>query len=398
MFLRQHQQSYQTYSQAEAFAALRLSRSRGIGAMTFTALLSEYSCATKAISELEEQARNNTLPKKITLAKKDDIQREWDAVHQAGGQIIAVGQEAYPETLSFLGNSPPVLTVLGDIHALSVPMLAVVGTRNSSMNGQKFTGQIVTDVVRAGYGTVSGLARGIDTVAHTQTLRTEGVTVAVLANGLSQIYPPENQKLAQAMLERGGALISDQPWGTAPAANLFPRRNRIIAGLALGTLVIEATQKSGSLITAREALDAGREVFAVPGHPLDPRAAGPNHLIKNAQAHLVSSGKDVLSHLRAIQVAPVSIKKTPPADLFSLEALPSSVPDNQPQKAKDTPKTLADRVLSLLGPEPIEIDQLTREIQSQDNITSQKLLTILSKLELMGQITRHPGQRVSKVG
>jgi DNA processing protein len=268
------------------------------------------------------------------------------------------------------------LGVRGAEAALKRPMIAIVGSRNASGAGLKFAGSLARDLGDAGFVIVSGLARGIDQAAHRAAL--DGGTVAVLAGGHDRIYPPEHEELLALMLESGGAAISEMPFGHVPRARDFPRRNRLISGAALGVVVVEAAHRSGSLITARIAAEQGREVFAVPGSPLDPRASGTNDLIKQG-AMLTTCAADVINAVEPIMERPVEFFAREPDD----EELPAYEPDTRDRA----------RIVDLLGPSPIGLDDLIR----MAGTSPAAVRTVLLELELAGRLERHGGGLVSLI-
>ncbi len=372
---------------------LQLIRSTQIGPKIFHKLINKFGGAGNAIEALPEFiAQTNN--KKIKLASRDNILKEWDAIHKFGARIIVMGEAEYPEALTFSANPPPLLTVLGDISQLQKPALSIVGTRNCSALGLKLTHSLAKQVGAAGYSIVSGFARGIDSKAHIAALETG--TIACLAGGINIIYPPENADLYKEFLNFKGLFISEMPFGLNPRAVHFPRRNRIIAGISQATLVVEAAVKSGSLITANMALDLGREVFAIPGNPLDPRAAGPNSLIKD-NAVLVRHKDDILTALAFAKNKPQQLIATTEnetahqqVDLFAepnpTETENLAIIPNEPQQ-KPKPE---DIILKLLTTSPIELDFLLRE----SNLDVDIFHVALTKLELDDKIEQIYGQGV----
>lgn len=353
--------------------SLRLIRSEGVGPMTFVRLLNKFGDAAKAL-----QAMPN-FPKPMQPANLDLVQKEYQSLLKMGGAWLDKTQAAYPPLMAPLDEAPPVLSTLGNTELLQKPMLAIVGSRNASLSGRKLAAQLANDLSRAGYVIVSGLARGIDTAAHEAALETG--TVAVLANGVDIVYPPENQKLYDAIRQKG-LLLSENALGTEPTAQLFPRRNRIISGLSIGTIVIEAAAKSGSLITARCALEQGREVFAVPGSPLDARCRGPNQLIKRNEAHLIESADDILEILGA-----------QPSITSQRELFAADDAEELPQGNLHTPDQARHAILSCISATPCSID----EIAANTNVPVAQILTLLVEFELLGQIQRLAGNKVAHI-
>lgn len=368
---------------------LQLIRSTQIGPKIFHKLINKYGGAGNAIAALPDFiAQTNN--KKIQLASRDSILYEWEKVHKFGATIIALGEDDYPEALKYSSNPPPLLTVIGDVSQLRRPALSIVGTRNCSALGLKLTQKLAADVGAEGFTIVSGFARGIDTKAHIAALKTG--TIACLAGGINIIYPPENERLYADFLQNKGLFVTEMPFNLTPKAVHFPRRNRIIAGISHATLVIEAAIKSGSLITANMALDLGREVLAVPGNPLDPRAAGPNSLIKD-KAVLVRHKDDILDALAFVKGAQslpnhANFDLEPQAiqdDLFSTPAKP-----NNEVKTKNLESMPEDVILQLLTTSPIEIDYLLRE----SKLNTENFHNALLNLELDEKIEQIYGQGV----
>jgi DNA processing protein len=295
----------------------------------------------------------------------------------AGGKIgvhlVAAGESGYPPRLATLDDAPPLLGVRGTPEVLLRPMIAVVGSRNASGAGLKFAGTLSRDLGEAGFVIASGLARGIDQAAHRASI-TSG-TVAVLAGGHDRVYPPEHEGLLAELIGSGGAAISEMPIGHVPRARDFPRRNRLISGVALGVVVVEAALRSGSLITARIAAEQGREVFAVPGSPLDPRAAGTNDLIKQG-ATLTTEASDVINAVEPIMGRPVELRE----------------PDDEPIDFEPEASDRA-RITSLLGPSPVLLDDLIRMAGTSPAVVR----TVLLELELAGRLERHGGGLVSLI-
>ena len=363
-----------TFTDEERLARLRLIRSDSIGAVTFWALIDRFGSALKAIAALPELARQPGKGRAISLVALDDVRREADALRAAGGRLIACGEADYPSALAAVGAPPPLLGVRGSPALLQRDMIAIVGARNASALGARFAREMAADLGAAGFVVASGLARGIDTAAHKGSLATG--TCAVMAGGVDVVYPPENKSLCDEIAERG-VIVSEMPFGFAPTAQHFPRRNRIISGLARGVVVVEAAMNSGSLITARLAGEQGREVFAVPGSPLDPRAKGTNGLLRQG-AVLTETAEDVLTTLRpTLERGPI------PAQRVTQQA---------PSRHETT--GLTREILERLGPAPVEIDELVRQIGASPAAVAAALLD----LEFEGRLARHPGQKVALSG
>jgi len=357
----------------ERLARLRLIRATSIGPATFWPLIERYGSARRAIEALPTLTRKSPKARPVVLLPAADAKRELEETQRHGARIVAHGEPDYPETLGHLDVPPPIVTIMGDAAVLNRTIVAIVGARNASALGQRFAREIARDLGAAGIAIASGLARGIDTAAHKGSLKTG--TIAVMAGGIDVIYPPENEGLFKDIVVDGAA-ISEMPFGQQPTAQHFPRRNRIISGLARGVVVVEATLNSGSLITARLAGEQGRDVFAVPGSPLDPRAKGTNGLIRQG-AILTENAEDVLSHLSPHLFAPAPERAS-----------------KRPAAAPLTPENtdaLQAEILRRLGPAPVEIDELVRLLGASAAEVSAALLD----LEFAGALTRHPGQKVS---
>ncbi len=352
---------------------LRLIRSQNVGPRTFRALVNHCGSARAALDRLPELARRGGAAGAPRICPRGDAEREIKAAAAMGVSLVALGEPAYPMRLQMIDDAPPLLAVRGQLSALALSMVAIVGARNASAAGVKFAERMARELGEAGFGIASGLARGIDAGAHRASLTTG--TVAVLAGGHDHIYPPEHTGLAEAILAKG-ALISEMPLGWEPRARDFPRRNRLISGLSAGVVVIEAARRSGSLITARMALEQGREVFAVPGSPLDPRCEGSNGLLKQG-ATLVTEVADVTTVLQPILGHPV---------VLSAEEPERSSPD-QTEPASEDRK----RIVSLLGPTAVSLDDLVR----LSGCTPAAVRTVLLELELAGRLERHGGGLVS---
>ena len=356
---------------------LRLARTDNVGPVTFHRLVERYGTAGKALEMLPELSRKGGRKKPLTAPPAARINQELEAVDKAGGRILTAFDPDYPVSLAVLEDCPPVLTVLGNSHLLNKKCLGMVGARNASINGRKMAEKLARECGERGdVVVVSGLARGIDAAAHAGALATG--TVAVVGGGADVIYPKENEKLYHAIVEQG-AVVAENPLGWQPRAQDFPRRNRIISGVSLGVAVIEATMRSGSLITARLAGEQGRDVMAVPGFPGDPRAQGPNSLIKDG-ALLIQSAEDILENFG-------------PGHLYQLDEKANNF--FQPEISGNGPGDLNDdfRILVLenLSYTPLSVDELVRACNLSIGIVQEALL----ELELAGRLTRHPGNRVS---
>ncbi len=358
-------------SQDEAFARIRLLRSPNIGPVSYRQLLLRFGDAKAALAALPDLAARGGSP--YRAASEERVSAEIAAARAAGARYLFHDAAEYPPALAALDTAPPILTYRGDLGLGMRPAVAIVGARNASAAAVKLARQFAGELTEAGFVVVSGLARGIDGAAHQAAL--SGGTIAVIASGIDIAYPPEHAGLQEAIATQG-LLLAEQPPGTEPLARHFPARNRIIAGLAAGTLVVEAAPKSGSLITARLAGEAGREVMAVPGSPLDARAQGCNQLIREG-AVLVQSAADVIELISGFDGQPRSTFREQAA---AFDRLPD-----------DLGHTPAD-VESLLTTAPIGVDELIR--QSGDGTAAVQLA--LRELELGGRLVRHAGGRVSR--
>jgi DNA processing protein len=343
------------------------------GPRTFRSLLHHFGSARAALDRLPDLARRGGAARQGRICGEDDAAAELAASKRLGVALLAAGEDGYPPRLATLDDAPPLLAVRGAREALMRPVIAIVGSRNASGAGLKFAGQLARDLGEAGFLIASGLARGIDQAAHRASLASG--TVAVLAGGHDRVYPPEHEDLLAEMLQSGGAAISEMPLGHAPRARDFPRRNRLISGVAIGVVVVEAAFRSGSLITARIAAEQGREVFAVPGSPLDPRAAGTNDLIKQG-ATLTTEASDVINAVEPIMGRPVALRE----------------PDDEPLASEPAAGDRA-RIVDLLGPTPILLDDLIR----MAGASPATVRTVLLELELAGRLERHGGGLVSLI-
>lgn len=366
-------------SDEERINWLRLRRTPQIGSVTFFALLSRFGTAGKAIDELPRLAARAGRADPSTIPPPGPIRKELDQAAKLGVRYIAACEPDYPEALAAIDDAPAVIAVGKDVSLFTRPMVAIVGARNASLNGRRIAAQLAGELSEAGFVVVSGLARGIDTEAHKTALA--GGTIAVVAGGIDVVYPPENAALQSAIFEKG-CIVSEVPLGAEPKAKNFPRRNRIISGLSAGVVVVEAARNSGTLITARMAVEQNREVFAVPGSPLDPRSQGANGLIRDG-ATLTETADDILRVLGPGGLNRVAASRTP--ELSYLSATPP---------ASETEVDDARRViLEALSPVPVAVDELVRDCQ----VSLPVVLTILLELELAGRLERQSGQRVSLV-
>ncbi|MDF3412984.1 DNA-protecting protein DprA [Sulfitobacter sp. M57] len=362
----------------EQFARLRLLRSRRVGIATYKRLLTEHGSAQNALAALPEVARAAGVTD-YSICPEGVIHAELRNGHALGAQLVAFEDRSYPAALAEISDAPPFLWALGDVALLARPMVALVGARNASSLGTRMARSLARDLGAAGYVVVSGLARGIDAAAHHAALPSG--TIAVQAGGVDTVYPTENTELARS-IEKSGLRLSEHPIGMQPMARHFPSRNRIISGLSRAVVIVEAAAKSGSLITARDALDQGRDVLAVPGHPFDARAAGCNMLLRDG-ATLIRSAADVLEVLGAA-CAP-ELPLSPPVDA------PAARTAKRPLRET---AALHTRILARLGPSPLAEDQLIRDLHAP----AAEVAPVLVDLELDGKITRQAGGLLSTAG
>ncbi len=357
---------------------LRLIRSENVGPVTFRELLDHFGSAAAALTALPRLAERGG--RRVRVASSAEAEDEMAALAAIDARLVAIGEPDYPAWLAAADGAPPLIALRGNPACLAAPMVAVVGSRNASVVGRKFAARMAGELGAAGLTVASGLARGIDAAAHEGSLATG--TVAVFAGGLERPYPPDNLELAARILDRG-AHLSEMPINWQPRGRDFPRRNRIISGLAMGVVVVEAAERSGSLITARRAADQGRLVFAVPGSPLDPRAAGSNRLLKEG-ATLVTEAEDVIAALRPM------LAGAPAQGGRGRLGEPDRPPPEPPAGAAGDDRRL---VLEALGPSPVAIDEVIRFT----GLTPALVHLVLIELDLAGRLERHPGQRVSLI-
>ena len=362
-------------SDAERRAWLRLARTQNVGPVTFAQLITRFGSATASLAELPRLSRRGG-GEGLKPPSDDDAHDEIEKLHDMGGRLIASIEPEYPHGLAALDPPPPIISVFGHVAQFSREMIAMVGARNASALGRKLAGTLAKDLGEAGFVVVSGLARGIDTAAHEGSLASG--TCAVIAGGIDVIYPPENAALYERIRAQG-TIVSEMPLGQIPQARHFPRRNRLISGMARGVIVVEAAEGSGSLITANYALEQNREIFAVPGSPLDPRAKGTNRLIREG-ATLIETAEDVIAVLRPI----LGGNFREPDD-----------GSGGAQSGGIAMEAEADRIRNLveeaLGPAPVDVDELIRLCKAP----AAAVLTVLLELELAGRLARHSGNRVS---
>jgi len=350
---------------------IRLVRSPGIGPVTYRQLIARFGSPAAALAAVPDLARRGG-GRSPPLRTRDDAEREMARVEKLGARYLALGQGLYPRLLAELDDAPPLLIAKGDLKLLDRQAVAIVGARNASAAACRFARHLAHDLGQQGAAVVSGLARGIDSAAHDGALETG--TIAVVAGGIDVFYPPENEARQKALYDRG-LVLAEMPPGTEPRSRHFPYRNRIIAGISLGTVVVEAAPRSGSLITARLAAEAGREVMAVPGSPLDPRAQGCNQLIRDG-ATLVQNAADVMEALRPLEPRVASA--------------PSDYRPAEPEAANSENSVLS-LVEELLGPSPVPVDEIIR----LSGATSGAVQMALLELDLAGRLDRHAGGKVS---
>lgn len=362
-------------SEKQRFSWLRLIRTENVGPSTFRDLINRFGSAEAALEMLPELSRRGGARQLPKIPSAGEIEDELKRCEKFGARFIAVGEPDYPQVLRNADPAPPLIAVAGDTSVFTLAPVAMVGARNASLAGIKFAEKLAAELGAEGFCVVSGLARGIDTAAHKGSLATG--TIAVMAGGLDRIYPPENEDLFNAIRNNGGAIVSEMPFGWTARSRDFPRRNRIVAGLSLGLVVVEAAKRSGSLISARLAGEMGRLVFAVPGSPLDPRAEGTNSLLKNG-ALVATEASDIIDVVRPLtggMPAPDEKFDEPP----DYAAVP---PPNDPER---------ELVVSALGPVPVSIDDLI----DHTGLHPAQVHMILLELDLAGRLERHSGCAVS---
>ncbi len=363
---------------------LRLARTEGVGPVTYRRLLSRFANAADAIAALPGLARAGGRSSDPSVVTPQAAEAEMERLQKLGGRMLFVGDALYPPLLKLLSDPPPVISIIGDASALTAEIcVGIVGARNASANGQRMAEALAEELALQGIVVVSGMARGVDAAAHAGALAT-GRTVAAVAGGLDQPYPPEHADL-QARIALGGAVVSEAPLGTAPQARHFPRRNRIIAGLSIGVVVVEAALRSGSLITARLALESGRELFAVPGSPLDPRCRGSNDLIRQG-AYLTETAEDIVANLpdhpsqEGLARSPLfrDVSQGLSEDAAGFELRPSDVKRAQVE------------LLWLLSASPTSVDELLR----RSHFAPSAVMAALVQLELALRVEFLPGNAV----
>ena len=364
-------------SERQRLAWLRLIRSDNIGPVTFRELINHFGSAERALDALPELSRRGGAARSPRVASTAEAEREIAAAERFGARFVGIGEPDYPPALREIDGAPPMIAMKGDSRTVVRPSIGIVGSRNASINGAKFAAMLARDLGRAGYTIASGLARGIDAAAHRESLATG--TVAMLAGGLDKPYPSENFRLLADIYDNSGATISEMPFGWEPRARDFPRRNRLIAGVSLGVIIVEAADRSGSLITARLAGEFGRLVFSVPGSPLDPRCHGTNRLIKEG-ATLITDANDVLEMLKPMMEPRLPLQQTAEEPIYDVEMSPPG----------DDERGI---VASALGPSPVETDDIIRHT----GLAASTVYLVLLELDIAGRLNRHSGGRVSLV-
>jgi DNA processing protein len=359
---------------SERLARLRLIRSENVGPVNFGRLIDRFGTAQEALEALPEVAARAGR-KNLRIASAGQTEQEWQATEKLGARFVMHGDADYPPLLLEVDGAPPLLAVAGDTSLLQKPAIAMVGARNSSSNGRALCRRIAAGLGEAGITVVSGLARGIDAEAHVASLGTG--TVAVIAGGIDNIYPAENSDLQHSIADKG-LLMAESPLGTQPRARHFPRRNRIISGVSMGVTVIEAAIRSGSLITARQAGEQGRDVFAVPGSPLDPRSAGANRLIREG-ATLIENADDILE-----QIGPQGLfeARTAAVAIKAIADLPGIIGDREGKQGRQS-------ILDALSPDPADADGLIRTT----GLSPAVFHALVLELEIAGAVERHAGNR-----
>lgn len=357
---------------------LRLIRTENVGPVTFRRLLNRFGSAEAALSALPSLTQSAGRKAPLTAPSATQIEDELAAIEKMGATTVAMGEPNFPDLLNHIAAAPPILTLRGNVKQDWSRTVGIVGSRSASAAGQRICKTMARELGEAGFLTISGLARGIDTAAHAASLSTG--TIAVLAGGINKIYPPENMGLAEQIIEHGGALVSEMPLDYEPRARDFPRRNRLVSGLSLGVVIVEAAKRSGSLITARLALEQNREVFAVPGNPMDPRAEGPNSLIRDG-ATLVTKASHILDGLAVANPTSMTLFEDNVEEAF------------EPFGASEASASDADlqNLLSALSPTPTQIDDLVQTT----GISARIVQTLLMDLDLDGRLEWASGQLVS---
>lgn len=382
---------------AERLDRIRLARTEQVGPITFRRLLQRFPTASEALEALPELAKRGGRSAPLRIPSRQDVLAELSRLQRLGGDMLVWGDAAYPPLLAAIEAPPPVLSWRGKLDLLARPGLAIVGARDASLNGRKLAGQFAEALGREGLAIVSGLARGIDAAAHRASLETG--TIAVIAGGIDTIYPTENTALFHAIAGEGGLVLAEEPLGLRPMARHFPKRNRIVAGLSHAALVVEAALRSGSLITARLAGEMGRDVFAIPGSPLDTRAQGCNRLIRDG-ATLVQAPEELLADLAPAGIKALAGRLPPASTQGSLQLGWREEAEPAPRMDRPAPATVPtgagfghEELLQLLQLAPTPVDEIVRQCQ----LSPAAVAGLLLDLELAGRLQRHPGNSVSRI-
>jgi len=369
---------------------LRLARAEGIGPVLYRRLVRRFGTAAAALDALPGLSRAGGRRQAPRVPSRALAEREREGVEEIGATLLFLGASGYPALLALLDDAPPVFSVLGRPEVLDQRAVAIVGGRNASANARRHAEALAADLAAKGLVVVSGMARGVDAAAHAGALTT-GMTVACIAGGVDVAYPPENAALQRRVAE-GGAVIAEAPPGTAPRAQHFPRRNRLIAGLSLGVVVIEAALRSGSLITARLATENNRELFAAPGSPLDERCRGSNNLLRQG-AHLVETAADVVASLPDHPLRE-GLARLPAFARGEVAPTPSTPACMEQDFSPADLSAARSRILPLLSPAPTPVDDLVRRC----HLPASAVLAVLLELELAGRAEVLPGQHVILTG
>lgn len=369
---------------------LRLYRSQNVGPITFRDLISHFGTAAAAIDAIPDMAKRGGTASRIQIASIEDTEREIARAEKLGSRYITMGEPGFPSLLRGLEHAPPILCCQGNLDLFNKKSVAIVGSRNASISGMRLTERLAGELGQKDYAIISGLARGIDTAAHKASLQTG--TIAVLAGGIGKVFPKENIELAGRIAQEGGLVVSEMPVDYQAVATDFPKRNRIVAGLSQGVLVVEAATRSGSLITARLANETGKTVLAIPGSPLDPRSAGTNGLIREG-ATLVTCADDIIEAL-----APLHSSQNEFIYDISEDGGEEVVFDGQPEierpdKLQDAPQNIRDRIIAAIGAAPVEVDDIIRFCDAEPG----QVQLVLLELSLAGRLERHSGNRISMI-
>ena len=367
---------HQTLSEEEKISWLRLIRTQNVGPITFYELLRRFGTASQALEEIPHLAQRGGARQKLVPYSRNHALKEMDSIQAYGARLIYENEPSFPQILKHLPDCPPLLTIKGALQDFNHQTIGIVGARNASLNGKKFAEKTARELGIHHFTIASGLARGIDTHAHRGSLKTG--TIAVVAGGIDVVYPQENKALYEKILQKG-AIVAESPFGVDPQSTFFPKRNRLISGLSMGVVVVEAAYKSGSLLTAKFALDQNRHVFAVPGSPFDPRCQGTNDLIRQG-ATLIQKTSEIVEDILPLLDKNVSQE---PSEPYGEEQL--AIPEGQPYEK------IREDLLTNLSYTPTRIDELIRHCQASPS----EVLHILLELELAGRLERHPGNKVA---